>query len=210
MTAVVHGATGKVTTGFSFPYVATYSESSGTITYSNAQELARGVSVSIAPDTPDDNNFWANNQLAESGTKRFRSGTATLTVDGLLLAARKLIQGLPTAGDDGWTAIGDSVNVPYVGIGFIVRYMSGGVESWTPMVLVKARFNIPQDAATTEGEDGIDWQTQELTAQLYRGDNANHDWKWIGADFDAEADALAALKTKLGIVLTPVDTSVNT
>ena len=197
--SVTHGATGKVVTGFSFPHVANYTESSGTITFTNVQELARGVSVSLAPDTPDDNNFWANNQLAESGTKRFRSGTVTLTVDGLLTSALRFIQGLPVAGEDGWTALGDSVNVPFVGIGYIVRYMSGGVESWTPTVLVKARFDIPAEAAETEGEDGISWQTQDLTAQLYRGDNANHDWKWVGDDFNTEAAALAALKTKLGI-----------
>ena len=197
--SVTHGATGKVVTGFSFPLVAKYTESSGTITFTNGQELARGVSVSLAPDTPDDNNFWANNQLAESGTKRFRSGTVTLTVDGLLTSALRFIQGLPVAGEDGWTALGDSVNVPFVGIGYIVRYMSGGVESWTPTVLVKARFDIPAEAAETEGEDGISWQTQDLTAQLYRGDNANHDWKWVGDDFNTEAAALAALKTKLGI-----------
>lgn len=197
--SVTHGATGKVVTGFSFPHVAKYTESSGTITFTNGQELARGVSVSLAPDTPDDNNFWANNQLAESGTKRFRSGTVTLTVDGLLTSALRFIQGLPAAGEDGWTALGDSVNVPFVGIGYIVRYMSGGVESWTPTVLVKSRFDIPAEAAETEGEDGISWQTQDLTAQLYRGDNANHDWKWVGDDFSTEAAALAALKTKLGI-----------
>lgn len=197
--SVTHGATGKVVTGFSFPLVAKYTESSGTITFTNGQELARGVSVSLAPDTPDDNNFWANNQLAESGTKRFRSGTVTLTVDGLLTSALRFIQGLPVAGEDGWTALGDSVSVPFVGIGYIVRYMSGGVESWTPTVLVKARFDIPAEAAETEGEDGISWQTQDLTAQLYRGDNANHDWKWVGDDFNTEAAALAALKTKLGI-----------
>ena len=197
--SVTHGATGKVVTGFSFPLVAKYTESSGTITFTDGQELARGVSVSLAPDTPDDNNFWANNQLAESGTKRFRSGTVTLTVDGLLTSAHRFIQGLPAAGEDGWTALGDSVSVPFVGIGYIVRYMSGGVESWTPTVLVKARFDIPAEAAETEGEDGIIWQTQDLTAQLYRGDNANHDWKWVGDDFSTEAAALAALKTKLGI-----------
>ena len=196
---VTHGATGKVITGFSLPYVAAYSESSGTITYSSGQELARGVSVSLSPDQPDDNEFWANNQQAESGPQRFRSGTVSLTVDGLLTAARRMIRGLPAAGDDGWTAVGDSENVPYVGIGYIVRYMSGGVESYTPTILPKCKFQIPEETAETEGDGGIDWQTQDLTANIYRADNANHDWKWIGADFETEALALAALKSKLNI-----------
>ena len=76
--------------------------------------------------------------------------------------------------------------------------MSGGVEGWTPIILVKTKFEIPNDSAETESEDGIDWQTQDLTTRIYRGDNANHDWKWIGGDFDSEADALSAMITKLG------------
>lgn len=197
MGAAVPAASGKVTTGFSFPYVAEYSATGGTITYSNAQELARGVSVEIAPDTPDDNQFWANNQQAEAGPGRFRSGTATVTVDGLLIAARRMIRGLPAAGQDGWVAVGDSANAPYVGFGFLQRWMSGGVEGWTPIILVKTKFEIPNDSAETEGEDGISWQTQDLTARIYRGDNANHDWKWIGGDFDSETDAKTALLAKL-------------
>ena len=101
MGAAVPAATGKVTTGFSFPYVAKYSATGGVITYTDAQELARGVSVEIAPDTPDDNQFWANNQQAESGPSRFRSGSANVTVDGLLIAARRMIRGLPAADQDG-------------------------------------------------------------------------------------------------------------
>jgi len=198
MGAAVPAATGKVTTGFSFPYVAKYSATGGVITYTDAQELARGVSVEIAPDTPDDNQFWANNQQAESGPSRFRSGSANVTVDGLLIAARRMIRGLPAADQDGWTAVGDSTSAPYVGFGFIQRWMSGGVEGWTPIILVKTKFEIPNDSAETESEDGIDWQTQDLTTRIYRGDNANHDWKWIGGDFDSEADAKAAMITKLG------------
>ena len=155
--------------------------------------------MSITPDTPDDNQFWANNQQAESGPSKFRSGTATLTVDGLLIAARKMIRGLPAAGEDGWIAVGDSASAPYVGIGVIQRWMSGGVEGWTPIILVKTKFEIPNDAAETEAEDGISWQTQDLTARLYRGDNANHDWKWIGGDFDSESDAKTAMLTKFGV-----------
>jgi len=192
-------ATGKVTTGFSFPYVGKYTVSSGAITYTDVQELARGVSVDIQPETPDDNGFWANNQLAESGPTKFRSGTMTVTVDGLLTSARRLIRGLPAAGSDGWTAIGDSVNPPYMGFGCIQRWMSGGVEGWTPVIIVKTKFDIPTDTAETEGDGGIDWQTQALTSKIYRSDNANHDWKWIGGDYDTEDAAKTAMLTKFGV-----------
>lgn len=195
---VAHGAAGKVTTGFSYPFVARYAASAGNITYSGGMELARGVDVSFDIDEPGDNNYYANNQQAESGPSKFTSGNVNLTVDGLLIAAQRFIMGLPAAAEDGWTAHGDSMQVPYVGIGFVVRFMSGGVESFTPYVVPKAKFNpININAATQEEE--IDWQSQALTARVFRADDADHSWLLTGADFATEAEALAALKTKLGI-----------
>lgn len=191
-------AAGRVTTGFSKPYVAIYSESGGTITYSDGQLLARGVDVSISPESSDDNNFYADNILAESDAGRFTGGTVTLTVDGLLTATKKLIFGLPTADAQGWTAYGDDMVIPYVGIGYIARTQSDGVIAYVPTVLAKCRFNQPEDAAATQ-EDEIDWQTQSLEAVIMRGDDANHNWKFEGNEYATEAAAEAALKTKLGI-----------
>ena len=50
-------AVGRVCTGFSLPYIAKYAATGGTITYSDVQKLARGVSVSIEPESSDSNNF---------------------------------------------------------------------------------------------------------------------------------------------------------
>ena len=195
---VTFSQAGKVATGFSHPYVAKYAANAGAITFSDAMELARGVSVSVQPTTSDANKFFANNQEAESGPNRFTGGTATLTVDGLLVAAERFIMGLPAAGEDGWTTYGDSADTPFVAIGYIARFMCGGVESFTPTILVKTKFQqINSDYATQEEE--IDWQTQELTADLFRGDDLNHSWKYLGGDFETEAAALTALRTKLGI-----------
>lgn len=196
---VTQGATGKVVTGFSFPWVAKYAESAGAITFSNAMELARGVEVSIDVDEPSDNNFWANNQMAESGPSRFTSGTANLTVDGLLIAAERFILGLPEADTDGWIEQGDDSTVPYVGLGYVVRYQSGGVVSYTPTVFPKTKVNPFAVNAATEEQGEIDWQTQALSFQIYRADNSNHGWRWIGSDYATEAEALAALKAKLGV-----------
>lgn len=196
--AVTFTQAGKVATGFSFPYVARYAVNEGVITFSDAMELARGVSVNVSPTTSDANKFYANNQEAESGPNRFTGGTATLTVDGLLVAAERFVMGLPAAGEDGWTAYGDSAQIPYVAIGYIARFMSGGQESFTPTILVKTKFQqINSEYATQEEE--IDWQTQELTADLFRGDDLNHSWKYLGADYATEAEALTALRTKLGV-----------
>lgn len=191
-------AAGKVCTGFSKPYVALYSATGTTVSYTSGQVLARGVDVSIEAETSDDNKFFADNVLSESAGKKFTSGTVTLTVDGLKTAAEKLIMGLPTGTGD-WMDYGDDQEIPYVGIGFIARYMSGGVESWTPIVLYKCMFNEIGTSAATQEEE-IDWQTQELSASIHRSDDANHNWKSSGTqEYTTEAAAEAALKTKLGI-----------
>lgn len=192
-------AAGRVCTGFSKPYVGKYTASAGVISYTNTRKLARGVSVSMTPDSGSDNDFYADNQLAESESGVFTSGTATLTVDGLLFAAEKMVMGLPDAGQDGWTGYGDGQNIPNVGIGFIARYRSDGAEIFVPIVLVKAKFNQVPISAQTQGES-IDWQTEELSAKVMRGDDANHTWKWIGADCETEAAAESALKTKMNYV----------
>ena len=195
-------ANGRVITGFSLPYVALYDTTtqSGTTTvsYSSGQILARGVSVSLSVDSADDNDFYADNVKAESATGMFGGGEVTLTVDGLLANAEKLIMGLPTVGEDGFYLYGDSMSIPYVGIGFIVRYMSDGVTSYVPVILNKCKFTTPNLEANTQ-EDSIDWQTQELTATVMRDDSANHTWKMVGTATSTEALAEAAIKTKFSI-----------
>lgn len=191
-------ANGRVCTGFSKPYVALYAATGTTVTYSSCVPLARGVEVSVeAEEASEANNFYADNVIAESISGVFSGGTATLTVDGLLDATRKMIFGLPAADTAGWTHFGDSQAVPYVGIGFVVRYMSDGVTSYVPTILTKAIFSAePQEAATQEDE--VEFQTTELTATLMRDDTADHDWKLIGAAQASEADAVTMITTKLG------------
>ena len=197
-------AAGKVCTGFSMPYVAKYSNVGNVVTYSGVMQLARGVSVSLSLDTTDDNVFHADNVSAETAAAIFTGGTATLTVDGLLAAAEKFILGLPETtkvmsggGQVDVSHYGDGMEIPYVGIGFVVRYQSAGVVTYAPVVLAKARFQQPGlDAATQE--ESIDWQTQELTATLMRDDTASHDWKLVGADQSTEEAAVEVLKAILG------------
>lgn len=194
-------AAGKVCTGFSLPYVAEYTASGGTVTYSNVQKLARGVSVSIEPESGDDNKFYADNVAAETAPGTFTGGTLNLTVDGLLTAAERFIMGLPTAETINTVSVltyGDNAEPPYVGVGFLARYMSDGVTSYVPMVLTKTRFNQIQTSAETQGEE-IDWQTQKLTATIMRDDTAAHNWKLIGAtDYETESAAETALVKLLG------------
>lgn len=191
-------AAGKVCTGFSKPYVALYSNSGTTITYSDGRVLARGVDVSIEPETSDDNRFYADNTEAENDAGSFSGGTLNLTVDGLHQEAEELIMGLPTADESGWVSYGDSQQVPFVGVGYIARYMSGGETSYTPTVIPKVVFNQISNSHATS-EDSVNFQTQALTASIKRADDADRSWKFLGNDYETEALAEAALRTKLGI-----------
>lgn len=187
-------ANGRVLTGFSSPYVAlyTYTTTSG-VAYTSGQILARGVSVSLEIESGDENIFYADNGAAETVGANFQSGTCTLVVDGLLTAAENLIMGLTES--TGVTNFG-TLNPPYVGIGFIARYMSGGDTTYVPMVLPKAKFNIPNLEAATQEEE-IDWQTQELTANIMRDDSENKIWLKKFTATTTEASALTAITTEL-------------
>ena len=199
-------ANGKVLIGFSKPYVAKYAENGGSVTYSDAQILARGVSVNISPDSNDENNFYADNVLAESVGAVFTGGEFTLGVDGLFAATEKMIFGLPTPDSftvTGTTTVsmykwGASANAPYVGIGYIEEWMSDGVRYYTPTILRKCRFNLPEEGAETMGEE-IDWQTRELSGRIMRDDTSNKDWKWRAADQTSEKDAENIIRVALGL-----------
>lgn len=191
-------AAGRVMTGFSLPYVALYTANGGTVTYSQGQRLARGVQVSIEAEAEDDNIFYADNISAESAPGIFTSGTATFTVDGLKLAAEQLIMGIPAADSEGFIHYGENLTIPYVGVGFVCRYMEDGVTSYVPYILTKCRFVTPGVDAQTATET-IEWQTQEITATLLRDDTQNHDWKLVGTEQTTEALAEAKIKAKFNI-----------
>lgn len=190
-------AAGRVCTGFSKPYVALYSATGGTVTYTSGQLLARGVSVSASAESADDNNFYADNIIAESENGVFTSGELTLTVDGLLGTAEKLIMGLP-ASTSGFMDYDDDQVVPDVGVGFIARYMSDGVTTYVPYIFPRCQFTFPNVDAATQ-EESIDWQTRDLTATIKRAENAKRTWKKVGDAENTEAAAEAAIKTFFSI-----------
>lgn len=198
-------ANGKVITGYSMPFVALYAAANGVVTYSGGIPLARGVDVSLSVEGGGDNDFYADNVKAESDTQTFSSGTLSLTVDGLKAAARKLISGVKTTRKEGSgdTAISfdvydDKQEMPYVGVGFVVRYMEDGVTTYAPIIIKKVKFS-PEGLDAATQEENIDWQTTKLEASIMRDDTANHEWKLVGEDQTTEEAAVAAYK----LVLTP-------
>ena len=201
-----YGAAGKVTTGFSKPYVALYGNSSGTVSYTNGMVLARGVSVSLDIQTAEDNNFHANNVTAESANGRFTSGNASITVDGLLPQAEKFIMGLddpevlPMSETDNANIYyyGDGSTIPYVGFAYIRRWMCDGVTGYNAEILTKTKFAASGNDAATQEED-ISWQTKALTATLHRDDSDKHRWRRFSEDYTTEAEVEAIIKKLFGI-----------
>lgn len=201
-------ANGRVITGYSKPYVALYNVSDNAVTYSEGMPLARGVSVSIDPESGDGNDFYADNVTAESVGGTFTGGTMTLTVDGLKDAARKLVMGIVTENTiTVGTGTTSSVKVydyddqqvaPYVGVGFIVRYMENGVTTYVPHVITKAVFSPEGLEAATQEED-IEFQTTELEATIMRDDTQNHRWQRVAEAQTTEALAEAVIRAILGI-----------
>lgn len=192
-------ANGKVITGYSQPIVAKYNYSNNTISYTNVMPLARGVEVQMEVEIGDATNFFADNTIAEAVAGQFNGATATLTVDGLKDAARDLIAGLVTsttiiANSSTVTAkVYDDLQViPYVGIGFVVRYMENGVTTYAPVILPKAQFSPESLNAATQGES-VEFQTTELQATVMRADDANHSWKVVAEDQTTEAKAVAVI-----------------
>lgn len=208
--AVTGLAAGAVITGFSYPVVAKYTASSGSVSYSSGQLLARGVSVAPSIETTggDNNVFYANNGAAEEAQRRFRRGTATFTVDGLLRAAEALILGLPAQGSitvsTGTTvavqSYGDDQNIPYCGAGYVIRRQSAGVVYYQAVIYPKIRFGQFTPGAATEGDD-IDWQTTELEATLLRDDTANHVWQIVSEPLATELEAYNVVRVKLGLAV---------
>lgn len=194
-----------VTTGFSKPYVAKYANEGTTVTYSEGMPLGRGVNLNLEVEAADDNNFYADNVIAETESGKFVRGSATITVDGLSNDAATLIFGLPepesvqvSEAPVEMQGYGEALNPPYVGYGCVRRTQHNGKVEFWPVILPKIKFAVPSEEMATQ-EENIEWQTQELSAAIERDDTAAKNWKRVSVTgFPTEAEAYAVVTTILG------------
>lgn len=196
-----------VGTGFSHPVVALYTYENAQVKHTNKMSLGRGVSVNVDPEVADDNKFYADNVLAEAVAGLFTGGTGTVTVDGLDATAAKMIFGLAntrtvSAGGSSVTVQGYSdAEPPFCTLGYIYRRMMNGTTTYIPTVLTKVKFNIPSKAWNTQ-EESIDWQTQEISFNIFRDDTTNHEWMFEPTTGMAdEADAITFLDAMLSATI---------
>lgn len=195
-----------VTIGFSEPYVAKYSFSGGNVTYSGGMKLGRGVNMTIEANIAEDNDFYADDVVAESETGAVTSLNGTMTIDGMEPEVAAFVLGLPEATQEEINEeqvdvydYDDRMNAPYLGLGGLRMVQMNGVKYWEPWVLTKIKISIPNEEMKTK-EDQIDWQTQEIPVPILRDDTDNRRWKRVFARQTTKAKALNILKTYLKIV----------
>lgn len=192
------------TIGVSKPYYGVYVNTDGTITYTGGAIFAKAVEFNATIDSSEDNNLYADNGIAEAD-RSFGGGSISITTDDIEQAAAAAILGITadtiTVGTE--TSVSelvydDDMTVPDLGFGIIIKKKKNGVDKYRAIFFHKIKFNIPEDAATTQGET-IEWQTPTIEGTIMRDDSAKHGWK-SEVTVDTEALAVAYIKQKLGIV----------
>lgn len=192
------------TIGVSKPYYGVYKNTDGVITYTDGAVFAKAIEFSASIESGDDNNLYADNVIAESD-RSFGGGTISVTTDEISQTAAAAILGITaktiTVGektDISELVYDDDMAVPDLGFGIIIKKKVSGVEKYRAVFFHKIKFNIPEDAATTQGET-IEWQTPTINGIIMRDDSAKHGWK-SEVTVDTEAIAEAYIKQKLNIV----------
>ena len=194
--------------GASKPYFAKYRRIGNTVQYTDGGVMGALVEFNIEIEGNDNNNdFYADNAVKETQRNRFSSGTITVQTDDLRQEVSKAILGvkeenLPTIPGIATSGLkelvyDDDMDTPYLGIGVIQKKQIDNIIRWRAVVIRKVMFNVPAEAATTEG-DTIDWQVPELSGTIMRDDTPKHMWK-REATFDTESEAAAYIRYMLNI-----------
>lgn len=190
--------------GFSNVFVAKYGENDETVSYSDGVKLGKAVEVDIQIETSGENNFYADDGVAESDV-RFSGGTLNHETDDLLPEETAFILGLAKTALAGNEEVfelvyDDDATPPYLGWGGVIKKQKNNRTLYRAVVLSKIKYAVPNDSATTEGKT-IDWKSTSLSAQIFRDDSEKHVWK-REATFATLSEAVAYIKKCLNIVTT--------
>lgn len=193
--------------GLSKPYIATYKNTSGTVTYTARAMLGKFTQIDISLDTADENILYADNGPAETDSS-FAGGSVTCTTDDLRPDVFKTALGLievsiaatlsTTTPTPKWLVFDDQQSPPYFALGGVIKKKVDNATKWQAFILEKIKFKNPDLSLTTQG-DTVEWQTPELEATILRSDASNHPWYRISTLLDSEADAVAAIEDYLKV-----------
>lgn len=190
--------------GLSGMFVAEYNESAGAVTYSKGTRYGRARSFSTSITTSDDNDYYADNGLAETQTGAFENGSLEIVTAETAFSLAEYIHGLAkkklTLGSDEVTVVeyGDDTDPPYLGWGCVRKKQYKQKKYWDAIIFPKLAFKIPDEEADTE-EESVDWQDTTESAKIMKSDAANHPWKKRSQNFSTEAEAIAFIKAYLNI-----------
>lgn len=190
--------------GLSVPFFGKYTNTAGTVTYSEGKTIGHAIEYSTEIEIGGDNPLYGDNVVIEHDNGAFNGGTLTLNTSELTGEVSKWLLGL----SENTFSVGQKEVTEYVfdddatpittGFGIIELHQIDDVDKYRTVILTKCVPQIPANSATTKGES-IDWQTQEITFNIERDDSAKHTWQ-IEAWHATEADAIAYLQAKLGYV----------
>lgn len=193
--------------GLSKPVFGKYTNTSGTVTYSEGKTIGHAISYSAEVEVGDDNPLYGDNMIVEHDNGTFQTGTLTLETSEFTASESAWLLGITSTSytvGEGTGAVtvteypfGDNTSPITVGFGIIELHQINDSDTYKTVILPKCVPHIPADAATTKGES-IDWQTKEIEFGIERSDESNHPWK-VEAWHASEAAALAYLEDKLGV-----------
>lgn len=194
------------TIGLSKPYIAVYSNTGTTVTYSEGTLVGKAVEIGIELEGGDTNILYADNGPAESDSQ-FAGGSLTLITDELDPEAMLIYLGLKTeeitdenitTPEAKWIIYDSDQSIPYVGFGAVLKKKIANQYKYVAVALLKIQFANPGTSAVTQGET-IEWQTPELSATIMRSDNETAEWQRLTTPLNTEAEAEAAIKKLFNI-----------
>lgn len=197
--------------GLSKLVFAKYNHNSNVVTYSEAVNTEKMAEYSTEIESGEKNNLYLDNDIAESDSAVFSSGTFNVTTGDLSNETSKLLYNVKeievTYGQGKKVTelvYDDSVTCNELGVGLIEMHQVDNADFYRAIWLTRVQFNVPSNAAVTKGQT-VDWQTQEISGTILRSaavdENNTHPWQFT-ADFETEADALEYLMYKGGKTVT--------
>lgn len=190
--------------GLSYMVAGAYAVSQGAVTYTGGKVLGKAVSYSITLDTPQRNDLYGDNEIAESDNQTFTTGQIALNPTDFAPEVMAWMMGQTaaskTVGSDTVTVYNydDDMSPIQAGVGLIELHQVDNEDQYQAVILTRVQFQIPGDSATTKGET-VSWQTPTINADIYRDETAKRCWRIDSEFFDTEAEAKAFLNSVFGI-----------
>ena len=160
-------------------------DSNGNETYGTPKQLAKAMSADLSVELAEAT-LYADDGVAEA-VKEFKSGTLSLGVDDIGMAAAADLTGATVDGNNVLVSTGEDSAAP-VAIGSRARKANGKYRYFW---LYRVLFSIPSASLSTKG-DSISFSTPTIEGTVYRRTKVDgagkHPWKVEVTEGDGAAD----------------------